>query len=90
MLNVQFLAAQIFIKVFFVSVKPPVKRSVIAGKSPHSKSIGSPRKPRKYRPGTRALMDIRKYQKSTNLLIPRLPFARLVREVAIQVRAIVW
>jgi histone H3/H4 len=46
---------------------------------------GSTRKPRRYRPGTKALMEIRKYQKSTNLLIPRLPFSRLVREVAYEV-----
>jgi len=46
---------------------------------------GSTRKPRRYKPGTKALMEIRKYQKSTNLLIPRLPFSRLVREVAYEV-----
>lgn len=34
---------------------------------------------RRYRPGTRALMEIRKYQKSTQLLIRRAPFSRLVR-----------
>lgn len=37
---------------------------------------------RRYRPGTVALRQIRKYQKTTNLLIRRLPFARLVREIA--------
>ena len=36
---------------------------------------------RRYRPGTKALKEIRKYQKSTDLLIPKLPFGRLVREV---------
>jgi len=36
---------------------------------------------RRFRPGTRALMDIRKYQKSTDLLIPLSPFIRLVREI---------
>jgi histone H3 len=36
---------------------------------------------RKYRPGTRALMEIRKYQKSSELLIRKLPFQRLVREI---------
>lgn len=34
------------------------------------------------RPGTRALREIRRYQKSWELLIPKLPFARVVREVA--------
>ena len=42
---------------------------------------GSVRKPRRYRPGTVALRQIKKYQKSTNLLIRKLPFQRLVREV---------
>ena len=35
-----------------------------------------------YRPGTLALWEIRHYQKKTNLLIKRAPFARLVREIA--------
>ena len=35
----------------------------------------------RYRPGTVALREIRKYQKSTELLIRRLPFQRLVREI---------
>ncbi|XP_073525237.1 histone H3-like centromeric protein A [Phyllobates terribilis] len=33
---------------------------------------------------TRALMEIRKYQKSTELLIRRLPFAKLVREICLE------
>jgi len=45
---------------------------------------GTPRN-RRYRPGTRALMEIRKYQKSSNLLIPRLPFSRVIREVCEQI-----
>ncbi|EDQ84449.1 uncharacterized protein MONBRDRAFT_12797 [Monosiga brevicollis MX1] len=36
----------------------------------------------RFRPGTVALREIRRYQKSTNLLIRKLPFARVVREVA--------
>ncbi|CAL8088340.1 unnamed protein product [Orchesella dallaii] len=36
---------------------------------------------RRYRPGFIAMQEIRKYQKSTELLIPRLSFQRLVREV---------
>ena len=35
-----------------------------------------------YRPGTLALREIRHYQKKTNQLIKRAPFARLVREIA--------
>ena len=37
---------------------------------------------RRYRPGTVALREIRRYQNSTHLLIPRLPFQRLIREIA--------
>ena len=45
-------------------------------------SMGGIKKPHRYRPGTVALREIRKYQKSTELLIRKLPFQRLVREVA--------
>ncbi|WAR10024.1 CENPA-like protein [Mya arenaria] len=38
----------------------------------------------RYRPGTRALMEIRKYQKSTSLLIRKAPFVRLVREICLE------
>ncbi|XP_022088904.1 histone H3-like [Acanthaster planci] len=40
------------------------------------------RRRHRFRPGTKALLEIRRYQKSTNLLIAKLPFARVVREVA--------
>ena len=43
---------------------------------------GGIKKPRRYRPGTVALREIRKYQKSTDLLIRKISFQRLVREVA--------
>ncbi|OLL22870.1 histone H3-like centromeric protein cnp1 [Neolecta irregularis DAH-3] len=39
-------------------------------------------KTRRYRPGTVALKEIRRYQKSTDLLIRKLPFSRLVREIS--------
>jgi histone H3 len=45
-------------------------------------SAGGVKKPRRYRPGTVALREIRKYQRSTELLIRKGPFQRLVREVA--------
>lgn len=38
----------------------------------------TPRKPRRYKPGTIALREIRRYQKSTDLLLLKLPFSRLV------------
>lgn len=45
-------------------------------------SSGGIKKPHRFRPGTVALREIRKYQKSTDLLIRKLPFQRLVREIA--------
>ncbi|EJK57484.1 hypothetical protein THAOC_22466 [Thalassiosira oceanica] len=39
-------------------------------------------KPHRYRPGTVALREIRRYQKSPDLLIRKGPFQRLVREIA--------
>ena len=38
-----------------------------------------PRKTRRYKPGTLALKEIRRYQRSTDLLMLKLPFSRLVR-----------
>ena len=67
------------------------------GKQPHAQSIktattarkraavaatGGVKKPHRYRPGTVALREIRRYQKSTKLLIRKLPFQRFVRELA--------
>lgn len=54
---------------------PPRRRPSRAGAEQ-----GAPRR-RRYRPGERALMEIRKFQKSTGLLIQKLPFSRLVHEI---------
>ena len=59
----------------------PQDRGVKKGSKPAG---GKPGK-RRFRPGTRALQEIRKYQKSTDLLIPKLPFARLIKEIAMQI-----
>jgi histone H3 len=45
-------------------------------------ATGGVKKPYRYRPGTVALRQIRRYQKSCDVLIPKLSFQRLVREVA--------
>merc|ERR1712126_537 len=45
-------------------------------------ATGGVKKPHRYRPGTLALREIRRYQKSTELLLRKLPFQRLVREIA--------
>ena len=44
--------------------------------------FGGVKVPHRYRPGTVALREIRKYQKSTDLLIRKAPFQRLVKEIA--------
>ena len=76
-------------------MKQTAKRNE-SGKQPNPKSIkaaqaarkaaattGGIKKPHQYRPGTVALREIRRYQKSTELLIRKLPFQRLVREIAL-------
>ena len=49
-------------------------------------SHGGVRKPRRFRPGTVALREIKRYQRSTDLIIPKLSFQRLVREIAQDLR----
>ncbi|XP_028318307.1 histone H3.3-like [Gouania willdenowi] len=46
-----------------------------------SRNLPKSPKKRRFRPGTKALMEIRKFQKSTALLIRKTPFHRVVREV---------
>ena len=46
------------------------------------KAVPVQKKPHRYRPGTVALREIRRYQKSTELLLRGAPFLRLVREIA--------
>ena len=77
-----------------VDENPPPTRQTVGGKAPRKlikpkklkkKSQSAPggvKKPHRYRPGTVALREIRRYQSSTELLIRKLPFMRLVREIA--------
>ena len=48
--------------------------------------IGGCKKPHRYHPGTVALREICKYQKSTDLLLCKLPFQHLARELTQDVR----
>jgi len=57
------------------------KKSV-SGKKTKTENGDVEKKKRRWRPGTAALREIRKYQKSTELLIRKLPFQRIVREIA--------
>ena len=55
-------------------------------KQPRHPPKGKIRRKRRFRPGTVALRQIRKYQKSTELLIRKLPFQRLLREVVYEMK----
>ncbi|KAK0251455.1 centromeric DNA-binding histone H3-like protein cse4 [Friedmanniomyces endolithicus] len=62
------------------------RNSTTGGKAPRRDSArpsttGFVKKRQRYKPGTRALQEIRRYQKSTTLLMAKLPFSRLVREL---------
>merc|ERR1712216_622135 len=62
--------------------KAPRKQLATKAARKSAPATGGVKKPHRYRPGTVALREIRKYQKSTELLIRKLPFQRLVREIA--------
>ena len=64
------------------SGKAPRKQLATKAARKSAPSTGGVKKPHRYRPGTVALREIRRYQKSTELLIRKLPFQRLVREIA--------
>jgi histone H3 len=61
--------------------KAPRKQLAVKSARKSAPKSGGIRKPHRYRPGTVALRMIRRYQKSTELLIRKLPFQRLVREI---------
>ncbi|XP_041451245.1 mediator of RNA polymerase II transcription subunit 25-like [Drosophila obscura] len=83
---------QIWLRVKMARIKQTARKST-GGKAPRKQlatkaarksapATGGVKKPHRYRPGTVALREIRRYQKSTELLIRKLPFQRLVREIA--------
>ncbi|POY75279.1 hypothetical protein BMF94_1649 [Rhodotorula taiwanensis] len=61
---------------------PGGKRPAKGLKAQITGGAAKPKKPHRWRPGTVALREIRRYQKSTELLIRKLPFQRLCREIA--------
>jgi histone H3 len=62
--------------------KTPKKHLATKAAKKSAPAVGGVKKPHRFRPGTVALREIRKYQKSTELLVRKLPFQRLVREIA--------
>ncbi|KAI9746468.1 MAG: centromeric DNA-binding histone H3-like protein cse4 [Claussenomyces sp. TS43310] len=64
-------------------------RGAIYGRRSSGIEPGDPvpqKKKHRYKPGTVALQQIRRYQRSTDLLLLKLPFSRLVREIAMTLR----
>ena len=63
---------------------PRKGKEVVKQRTKSPGGAGTPGR-RRHRPGTKALLEIRKYQKTTSLLIPRLLFSRVIREICEQV-----
>jgi len=62
--------------------KAPRKQLASKAARKSAGSIAGSKPVKRFRPGTVALREIRKYQKSTELLLRKGPFQRLVREIA--------
>ena len=62
--------------------KAPRKQLATKAARKSAPATGGVKKPHRYRPGTVALREIRRYQKSFDLLLRKLPFQRVVREIA--------
>ena len=62
-------------------------KPTVGGKAPQKEFLqaGKVKKTRKYQPGTVALCEIWQFQKSTELLIWKLPFSQLVHKIALEV-----
>ena len=66
-----------------VVVRPPSKHLATKAARKSAPASGHMKRPHRYRPGTVALREIRRYQKSTELLLLKLPFQRLCRQLAV-------
>lgn len=67
---------------------PSKAKAMTSGKKGVTKSAGkttassaAEKRKIRFKPGTVALREIKRYQKSTEMLIPRAPFQRLVRDI---------
>ncbi|KAK4685608.1 hypothetical protein P7C73_g4533, partial [Tremellales sp. Uapishka_1] len=70
-------------------MKNTARRST-GGRQPRQSTASTQEPPTKkrYRPGTVALREIRKYQKTSDLLLRKLPFSRVVREITEDISSI--
>lgn len=62
--------------------KAPRKQLAAVAARQSAPATGGVKRVHRFRPGTVALREIRQFQNGTNLLIRKLPFQRLVREIA--------
>ena len=62
--------------------KAPRKQLATKAARKSAPATGGVKKPHRYRPGTVSLREIRRYQKSGELLVPKLPVARTFKEIA--------
>ncbi|KAF7701629.1 histone H3.1/H3.2 [Cucumispora dikerogammari] len=67
------------------SGKAPRKRIVSKQAKASTQQISTPKTfHRRFKPGVNAIREIKKFQKSTDLLFPKLPFQRMVRAMVIE------
>ena len=66
------------------SIKVPRKHIVSKAARKTAPPSHNIKRAHRYKPGTVALREIRKFQRSADLLIRKLPFQRLVKEVALE------
>uniref|UniRef100_A0A3B3Q9Z7 Zgc:173552 n=1 Tax=Paramormyrops kingsleyae TaxID=1676925 RepID=A0A3B3Q9Z7_9TELE len=66
--------------------KAPRKQLATKAARKSAPATGGVKKPHRYRPGTVALREIRRYQKSTELLIRKLPFQEIAQDFKTDLR----
>ena len=92
-MNPKSIINQIFYNLTKMARTKQTARKIVGGKAPRKQlatkvarktapAVATAKKPHRFRPGTVALREIRRYQKTTELLIRKMPFQRLVREIA--------
>lgn len=72
-----------------ISCESTYLRQILATKRAQAKLVsqtGGIKKPKHWKPGTKALSEIRSYQRGTKLLIKRRPFQKLVRQITEEIR----
>ena len=83
-LNIEFLGTGVLpnIRSELLPTKKKRQKQAANRKKNSKGKKGNPKKPHKYLPGTKALMEIRRYQKTDGLLLRKLPFDRIIRSIA--------